>query len=199
MVLASLGGALTAVATAHAQVQKQPLANLTEVVVALVFGGAAAAVSSLPRLAPKWLPKTSQATGIALGVSVGLLFAGTSVFTKEVGDRFALYGAGAVKALAASTGMWLMLAMAVWSQSLLQQAFRRANAATVSAANTSVSSLGLIAAGFVVYSETAPPGAWAVLLAIGIAVSVVGTVALVNPSAQPVAPRPPAGSPSAPR
>ena len=29
-----------------------------------------------------------------MGAAVGVLFAGTGVFTKEVGDRFAVYGLG---------------------------------------------------------------------------------------------------------
>ena len=80
---------------------------------------------------------------MATGAAVGLLFAGTGVFTKEIGDRIALYGARGLPSVLASSGLWLMLAMAAWSQSLLQQAFRKANAATVSAANASVASLGL--------------------------------------------------------
>jgi drug/metabolite transporter (DMT)-like permease len=181
VVLASGGGVLTAMASANAKVVKHPLSNLTEVAVAALCVVAAAVVSNLPRLFPNRLPKAGQATGIAIGVAVGLLFAGTSVFTKEVGDRFALYGTGALEDLAASAGLWLMLAMAVWSQSLVQQAFRRANAATVSAANTSVSSLGLITAGFLLYGEDFPTGSKAVLLVVGIVVSVVGTALLVSP------------------
>ena len=122
----------------------------------------------------------TQAAGVAMGIAVGLLFSGTGVFTKEVGDRFALYGLGGVPALAASAGLWLMLLMAVWSQSLLQQGFRRANAATVSAANASVAAMGLIAAGFVLYHETFPTGASAVLLLGGIVVSLFGTGLLVS-------------------
>jgi drug/metabolite transporter (DMT)-like permease len=182
VVLASAGGVLTAIAAAHAQVAKRPLSNLTEGVVALTCAIAAALVSSLPRLLPNRLPRTSQAAGLAFGVAVGLLFAGTSVFTKEVGDRFALYGTGALKDLIESTGLWLMLGMAVWSQSLIQQAFRRANAATISAANNSVSSLGLIAAGFVLYGEKLPTRGGTALLFIGIAVSIIGTVLLVSPA-----------------
>ena len=34
-----------------------------------------------------------------------------------------------------STGTWLMVVMSVWAQSLIQQAFRHANAASVSAVN----------------------------------------------------------------
>jgi hypothetical protein len=115
-----------------------------------------------------------------MGIAVGLLFSGTGVFTKEVGDRFALYGLGGVPALAASPGLWLMLTMAVWSQSLLQQGFRRANAASVAAANASVAAMGLIAAGFVLYHEAFPGGGSAALLLGGIIVSLLGTGLLVS-------------------
>jgi hypothetical protein len=73
-----------------------------------------------------------------------------------------------------------MLVMAAWSQSLLQQAFRRANAATVSAANASVASLGLIGAGFALYGEALPRGAGAVALVGGIVVSLIGTALLLG-------------------
>jgi hypothetical protein len=82
----------------------------------------------------------------------------------------------------------MMLGMTIWAQSLLQQAFRHANAASVSAVNASVASLGLIGAGFVLYGENVPHGAAAVLLIVGIAVSLAGTALLlwarpVNPDA----------------
>ena len=69
--------------------------------------------------------------------------------------------------------------MTVWSQGLLQQAFRWANAATVSAANASVASLGLIAAGFALYGENIPRGAQAFLLVGGMAVGLAGTALLI--------------------
>jgi hypothetical protein len=106
---------------------------------------------------------------VATGAAVGLLFAATGVFTKEIGDRFAVNGASALPSVVTSAGLWLMLAMAVWSQGLLQQAFRNANAATVSAANASVASLGLIGAGFALYGQVvprvrAPSRSWRVFL-----------------------------------
>ena len=78
------------------------------------------------------------------------------MFTKEIGDRFAIYGLGGLTAVLPSAGIWLMVLMSVWAQSLLQHAFRRANAASVSAANASVASLGLIGAGFVLYHQDVP-------------------------------------------
>ena len=35
-----------------------------------------------------------KVAGLVMGAAVGVLFAGTGVFTKEVGDRFAVYGLG---------------------------------------------------------------------------------------------------------
>ncbi len=125
-----------------------------------------------------------KVAGIATGAAVGLLFAGTGVFTKEISDRFAIYGMGAWTAVLDSAGLWLMVLMSVWAQSLMQQAFRRANAASVSAANASVASLGLVGAGFALYHQGLPRGAGAVLLLGGIFVSVAGTLVLVG--AKPV-------------
>jgi hypothetical protein len=246
--LATTGGVLTAIGAAHARVERRPLSNLTELVVAAVCISGALVVSRLPSALPKWFPSghdepasgapdplatplsssaaspppaspvpaslvtasaatlvpglasptperragSTQAAGVAMGIAVGLLFSGTGVFTKEVGDRFALYGLGGVPAVATSAGLWLMLLMSVWSQSLLQQAFRRANAASVSAANASVAAMGLIAAGFVLYREAFPTGGSAVLLLTGIIVSLFGTGLLVSSGQAPrqEAPRP---------
>jgi len=180
VVLASAGGALTTASAAHTEVARRPLSNLTEVAVGvtcLVGAGVVAWSAS-------WLagddPARAKASGVATGAAVGLLFAGTGVFTKEIGDRFALYGARGLQSVVASAGLWMMLVMATWSQSLLQQAFRKANAATVSAANASLASLGLIGAGFAFYGQAIPRGAGAVLLVGGIAVSLTGTALLLG-------------------
>jgi hypothetical protein len=127
-----------------------------------------------------------KAAGVATGAAVGLLFAGTGVFTKEIGDRFAIYGVGGLTAVLPSAGIWLMVLMSVWAQSLLQQAFRRANAASVSAANASVASLGLIGAGFALYRQGLPGGAGAGLLVGGVIISLGGTALLLG--SRPVPP-----------
>lgn len=180
VVLASAGGAITAISAAHTGVARQPLSNLTELAVGatcLVGAGVVVWLSSwLAGANPGW----TGASGVATGAAVGLVFAGTGVFTKEIGDRFALYGVGGLPSVAASAGVWLMLVMAAWAQSLLQQAFRKANAATVSAANASVASLGLIGAGFALYGQGIPSGAGTVLLVSGIAVSLTGTALLLG-------------------
>lgn len=124
-----------------------------------------------------------------MGVAVGIVFAGTGVFTKEVSDRFALYSLGAVTPVLASPAVWGMLAMTVWAQSILQEAFRRANAASVSAANASMASLGLILAGFTLYGERVPTGSYLVALVGGATVSLAGTVMLI--AFRPAQPRQP--------
>jgi hypothetical protein len=187
VVLASAGGALTAASAAHTEVARRPLSNVTELAVGMTcLLGAAAVASSCSWLARKG-PVQARASGVATGAAVGLLFAGTGVFTKEIGDRFALYGTGALPSVVASASLWMMLVMAAWSQSLLQQAFRLANAATVSAANASVASLGLIGAGFAIYGQAVPSGAGAALLGGGIVVSLTGTALLLGA-------RPPGGA-----
>jgi hypothetical protein len=189
--LASVGGAVTAVGAASSNVSLKPLSNLTELVVgaSCVLGaaGVARVASSLvadqrPGAPPRPLGRSLQrakTAGVATGAAVGLLFAGTGVFTKEIGDRFAVHGIGGLPAALISLNPWLMIAMAVWAQSLLQQAFRRANAASVSATNASVASLGLIGAGFVLYGEDLPSGTDGMLLVGGMLVALAGTVLLV--------------------
>lgn len=205
--MASAGGVLTAISVINSGVSRKLLSNLTQLEVGIIFMLAAGVVAGLAtrfggfggrrqkqgrRVDPgrtkntlsRGNPGREKAAGIAIGAAVGLLFAGTGVFTKEVGDRFAVYGLGALGPVLASSGLWLMLGMTIWAQSLLQQAFRHANAASVSAVNASVASLGLIGAGFVLYGEEVPRGAAAVLLIAGIAVSLAGTALLFG--ARPV-------------
>jgi drug/metabolite transporter (DMT)-like permease len=178
--LASAGGALTTVSAAGTAVTRRPLSNLTELAVGVsCLVGAGAVTWCGSRLAADD-PARARVAGVATGAAVGLLFAATGVFTKEIGDRFAAHGARALLSVIASAGLWLMLAMAAWAQSLLQQAFRKANAATVSAANASVASLGLICAGFALYGQVVPRGAGALALVGGIAVSLTGTAMLLG-------------------
>lgn len=184
--LAGGGGIVTAIGAANSKVVHKPLSNWTEIAVGASCILAAGVVSGLfSRLSPSGLGATGgrhrrKAAGIATGAAVGLLYAGTGVFTKEIGDRFAIYGIGGLTAVLPSAGIWLMVLMSVWAQSLLQHAFRRANAASVSAANASVASLGLIGAGFALYHQGLPGGAGAALLLGGIIVSVAGTLLLVG-------------------
>jgi drug/metabolite transporter (DMT)-like permease len=186
--LASAGGAITAIGAARSEVVRKPLSNWSELAVGAsctLLAGSVAALSS--RLARAPGARRRKAAGVAAGAAVGVLFAGTGVFTKEIGDRFALYGVGGLTAVLTSPGLWMMIAMSVWAQSLLQQAFRHANAASVSAANASVASLGLIGAGFVLYHQTLPGGAGAALLVGGVVVSIAGTALLLGSQPVPAA------------
>lgn len=165
VVLATLGGVATALGASGGSVTRVPLSNFDELAVAAIVALGAAMGST-------------RRNGVTLGMSVGLLFVATGIFTKEIGDRVALDGVGAVMPIVASPGPWVMIAFSVWAQSLLQGAFRRANAASVAAANAAVSSSGLIVAGFALYHEAFPAGSWAVLLVAGLTTSVAGTVML---------------------
>ena len=180
VVLASGGGALTTASVAHTGVTRRPLSNLTELAVGLSCLVGAGAVTWCASWFAGSDPARARASGVTTGAAVGLLFAATGVFTKEIGDRFAIKGASALASVVTSAGLWLMLTMAVWSQGLLQQGFRNANAATVSAANASVASLGLIGAGFALYGQVVPTGTGAVALVGGIAVSLTGTAMLLG-------------------
>ena len=94
--LASAGGVLTTASAGHTAVTRRPLSNLTELAVGVTcLVGAGALAWSLSRLAGDnfaW----ARASGVADGAAVGFLFAGTGVFTKEIGDRIALNGARGV-------------------------------------------------------------------------------------------------------
>ncbi len=189
--MASAGGVLTAISVVHSKVTRALLSNLTQLTVGAICMLAAAIVAAVASRVGGFArdgaeganpvsPGRQKAAGVAMGAAVGLLFAGTGVFTKEVGDRFAVYGfAGGLKSVALSVGTWLMIIMSIWAQSLLQQAFRHANAASVSAVNACVASLGLIGFGFVLYNENVPRGFAAALLIMGIVVALVGTALLL--------------------
>lgn len=182
VVLAGVGGAFTAIGAAGSTVVRRPLSNLTQLLVGLGCAVVALGISRGSDLIARRSAgggRGTRSAGIATGAAVGVLYAATGVFTKEIGDRFAVYGAGGIFAVAASAGLWMMIALSVWAQSLIQQAFRRANAASVSAANAAVASLGLIAAGFVLYGEKVPGGTNAIWLFGGMAVAVGGTVLLL--------------------
>lgn len=165
VVLATAGGVVTAIGTSGSAVSRTALSLADQVVVAALAAGVAFAIS-------RWR------SGVALGASVGVLFAATGVFTKQIGDLFASDGWGAVVPVLASLVPWLMITMSIWAQNLLQDAFRKANAASVAAANAAVASVGLVVAGFLLYGEPFPAGAHAGALVAGLAVALTGTVLL---------------------
>jgi drug/metabolite transporter (DMT)-like permease len=181
--LASVGGAMTAIAGVDTSLSRRALCNLDQ----LTFGAGCAALAAVVAWAGPALEHRGavgsgrrwKGSGPLSGVAVGLLFAATGVFTKEISDRVATYGAGSVRLILLSPAPWMMLLMAAWAQSLLQEGFRRANVAVVSSAAAAVASLGLICAGFTLYGERVAHASFAVALAGGTAISLLGTVMLL--------------------
>lgn len=171
--LLAIGGVLTASSVIAASVTAPPLSNLEEVLVAAVT---ALVAGMLAR----------SRNGLVLGTAVGALFVATGVFTKEIGDAVARHGMAGLPAQLATPGPWLMVVLSAWAITMLQHALARANAASVSAANTTVSANGLILAGIVLYNERLATGTDLVLLVIGLALSAIGAVALASRGAQDV-------------
>lgn len=188
VVLTIFGGTITAFGSSGATISRTPLSDITLIEVAAGCAAVTAAVAALSRwLAGDLLPGTaqtflqrqrSQAAGIAAGAAVGVLFAGTGIYTKEIGDRVALHGLAGLVGAFATPSPYLMVASTVWAQSLLQQAFRRANAASVASANASVASTGLIGAGFALYGQHMTGSLGPLAVFGGIILATVGTVML---------------------
>jgi hypothetical protein len=169
--LLTIGGVLTASSVIASSKAAAPLSNVDELIVA------GAVVLLAAGLSP-------SENGLVLGSAVGLLFVATGVFTKEIGDRIAREGlASGVPALLATPGPYLMIALSAWAIAMLQHALRRANAASVSAANTTLSANGLIIAGLILYDERLATGLDVILLVIGVLLSALGGIALASASA----------------
>jgi hypothetical protein len=166
VILLAIGGVLVASSVITSGAAAPPLSDLTEVLTALALSIPAAFLARSP-------------SGILKGAAVGILFVATGVFTKEISDRVVREGGGAVAVLL-TPGPWLMIALSAWSLSLIQHAFARANAASVSAASTTVSANGLILAGVLLYHEPLAHGADLIPLVLGIVLSAVGAVALAG-------------------
>ena len=130
-------------------------------------GGGAALLIAIP-------PRFGRAA--SLGLAAGLLFADGDISAKLVG-----YGGWWLLALAT-----LIVAYAVGT-SVLQWAYQRGDALTAAGTATMVTNAVPIAAGFVLFGESLPHGARAVLQVAAFACLVVGAVALGHQ--QP--PRPP--------
>ncbi|MHB1467930.1 MAG: hypothetical protein ACYCSI_05425 [Solirubrobacteraceae bacterium] len=168
--LLAIGGVLTASSVISSSHAARPLSDAVELFLA---GAIALLAVSLSR----------SRNGLVLGTAVGILFVATGVFTKEIGDRIAREGlSSGVPALLATPGPYLMVALSAWAITMLQHALARANAASVSAANTTVSAIGLIVAGLILYDERLASGADVVLLAVGILLSGLGGIALATAS-----------------
>jgi hypothetical protein len=167
VVLLAVGGVLVASSVITSGAAAPPLSDITEVLTAVLLAVPAALLSR-------------SRSGILKGAAVGILFVATGVFTKEIADRVVRDGAAAIPKLLATPGPWLMIALSVWSLSLIQHAFARANVASVSAASTTVSANGLITAGVLLYHEPLARGAELVPLVLGIVLSAAGAVALAG-------------------
>ena len=165
VVLLAVGGVVVAIFAGGAGPPERPLSNAVE----LELAGAILVLTLILRLSRR---------GIVAGAAVGVLYAATGIYTKEIGDRFARVGLHAVIGLAASPGPWLMIAMSVWAISVTQTAFRRANAASVSAASTTVAGLGLIFISAGVYSRPLAAVSSAVPFALGLVLSAAGAMLL---------------------
>lgn len=168
----TLAGSVTTALAVTASVQRAPLGAGDQLVVATVSAAVTFAVSRCH----------GRASGIGAGVAVGVLFAATGIFTKAIGDAVAVRGAGALGVILAMPGLWSMCCFTIWAQGLLQQAFLRANAASVAAASAAVSSVGLVVAGFALFGEAWPRGWRAAALVVGVAASVTGTALLAAAS-----------------
>jgi hypothetical protein len=167
IVLVAAGATAAAVAAEHGRVARAPLPFTDQVVIAAVAVGAGLAIAAFR-------------TGIAYGTAAGFLYAATAIYTKEIGDRFAVHGVSAVGLLLASPTPWLIAAVAITALALVQAGFQRANAASVVAAMTAVDTIGPILAGFFLYHERFPAGASGVALALGVAAAVTGTALLTT-------------------
>ena len=167
VLLLGVGGVVVASTVIGTDAAGAPLSGVTEL---LLAAGLALPAAALAR----------SSSGILKGAAVGVLFVATGVFTKEISDRVVRHGMTGLYHVLLTPGPWLMVLMSVWSLSLAQHAFARANAASVAAASTTVSANGLIIAGVALYHQPLAHGADLVALTLGIALSAVGAIALAG-------------------
>lgn len=165
VILLAVGGVLVASSVITSGATSPPLSDITELLTALALSVPAAALAR-------------SHSGILKGAAVGILFVATGVFTKEIADWVVRHDT--FYKLLLTPGPWLMIGLSAWSLSLIQHAFARANAASVSAASTTISANGLILAGVLLYHEPLASGAGFVPLLLGILLSGVGAVALAG-------------------
>jgi multidrug transporter EmrE-like cation transporter len=125
-------------------------------------------------------------SGLACGATAGLLYAGTAIFTKEVGTRFADRGLAALASLALWPTAWAFLLIGLAALAFIHTGFRRSNAATVASVMMAIATALPVLCGFVLYGERIPQGAPGALLALGLVLSLAGMIALARIEAAPI-------------
>jgi drug/metabolite transporter (DMT)-like permease len=166
--LVGLGGPATAILAAGTSVRR-PLS-----LAALLVVGAVALICALgARL---------RRTAVGFGLAAGFLYAATGVYTKEVGDRFAVEHLRAVGSLLGGPIPWLLGVVAILALAFVQAGFQRGNAATVTAAMAGPDTLGPILAGFLLYREAYPHGIAGALFPIAAVAVVFGIALAARPS-----------------
>jgi len=140
-----------------------------------------------------------RSTGVRLGMAAGALYAATAVYSKMIGDLFAVHGLHAIPRVLTSPALWIMIAMSGWALALVNAGFQRANAASVAASMTAVDSVIPILAGYVLFHEKAPHSGALVLMVVGLVGALGGTTMLGAASArrEAAAPTMPAREPVA--
>lgn len=172
--LLAIGGVLTASSVFASSVIDPPLSSVDELLVAASVALLAATLSR-------------SRNGLVLGSAVGILFVATGIFTKEIGDGIAREGLeSGLVTLLSTPGPYLLVVISVWALTMLQHALARANAASVSAANTTVSANGFIVAGLILYEERLASGTDVILLLVGLVLSALGGIALASAGAYAV-------------
>jgi len=163
--MVTIGAAAAAVTGGQSEVSRTALAPLVQ----LGVGGLALFLG---------LVVGARRSGVGYGAAAGVLYAATAIYSKEIGDRFAVHGLSAIRVLATNPAPWALVALAVIAQAFTQAGFQRANAASVTTAMAATSTAGPIVAGFALYQESYPSGIGAVLLPLAIAAVVAGTTLL---------------------
>ncbi|MGZ4128013.1 MAG: hypothetical protein ACXVQX_10710 [Actinomycetota bacterium] len=126
------------------------------------------------------LAMTRRRSATAYGAASGFGFAAVAIYSKEIGDAFARAGLRAVPQILASPAPWLLIGASIVGLSLLQAGFQLGNAASVMAALAVPEAIGPIIAGFWLYHERYPAGVWAVVLPLGLASAIGGSVLLAR-------------------
>jgi drug/metabolite transporter (DMT)-like permease len=165
--LVAIGAAAAGAAEAGETASRAPLSFTVQFLVGAVAALCAVAIMR-------------RGSALTYGTASGFGFAAVAIYSKEIGDGFAIKGVRAVPHLLASPAPWLLIAASIGGVSLLQAGFQRGNAASVMAALAVPESIGPLIAGFWLYHERYPHGASAAILPAGLACAVVGSALLAR-------------------